>query len=542
MGYGDLDPHSPAVGADGTLAFVGSGETGPSLFVDEGSGPVAVASLGEECPGQRPSFAPSATAIAFVVSAPDCASSELRVLAKVDGTYVGATSELVATSAPGTHYETASWRPATPDAAAFRLAGKDRIATGIAVSEWNYTAGAEGAVIASATDFPDAVVGGPLAAQLEIPLLLTNPKSLDSRVAAHLKTLTEGVADPFVYIIGSAGAVSAAVERSLVTLGYDVLRIAGPDRYATSVEVARTLDAGYAAAGYAGPRSAAFLADGRNFPDALSAGPAAAQLLASVLLTNGTSVPAVVRSYVNGRASITTIHSVGRSAAQASGVFGTRAAGNSIVGSDRYETSALTARTFFAAGAYIGYASGENFPDALTGGAMMGSIWEPLVLVRPTTVPTTVRSQARELPGRNRRRRWSSAPRARCQRGRPGAAGGRCGTADRLLRTIGRGRPQPGPACHRGSAPSCRHRAATTRPCRRRSAAAAATPSPHRATADRRGRVWPGSAAVGRVRRGGRARPAAAARRGGPAGARAAGRPRGHACRGPGRPRPRRGC
>ena len=160
------------------------------------------------------------------------------------------------------------------------------------------------------------------------------------------------------------------------------------------MEVARTLDAGYAAAGYAGPRSAAFLADGRNFPDALSAGPAAAQLLASVLLTNGTSVPAVVRSYVNGRATITTIHSVGGNAAQASGVFGTRASGNSIVGSDRYQTSALTARTFFAAGAYIGYASGENFPDALTGGAMMGSIWEPLVLVRPTTVPTTVRAQA----------------------------------------------------------------------------------------------------------------------------------------------------
>ena len=190
--------------------------------------------------------------------------------------------------------------------------------------------------IASATNFPDAVVGGPLAAQFELPLLLTNPKALDSRVAAHLKKLTEGVTEPFVYIIGSAGAVSTAVETSLVKAGYDVLRIAGPDRYATSVEVARILDRGYAAASYAGPRSAAFLADGRNFPDALSAGPAAAQLLASVLLTNGRSVPAVVRNYVNGRANITTIHSVGRNAAQAAGVFGTRASGNSIVGSDRY--------------------------------------------------------------------------------------------------------------------------------------------------------------------------------------------------------------
>ena len=395
LGYGELDPHSPAVSADGTLAFAGTTGAGTSLFVDEGSGPVAVASLGGECPGQRPSFAPSAGAVAFVVSAPDCRSSELRVLPKTNGTFVGGVPEVVATSSAGRYYETASWRPITPGAAVFRLAGKDRVATGIAVSEWNYAAGAGGAVIASATNFPDAVVGGPLAAQFEVPLLLTNPKALDSRVAAHLKKLTEGVTEPFVYIIGSAGAVSTAVETSLVKAGYDVLRIAGPDRYATSVEVARVLDRGYAAASYAGPRSAALLADGRDFPDALSAGPAASQLLAPVLLTNGTSVPAVVRNYVNSQTNIEVIHSVGRNAAQAAGVFGARASGHSLVGADRYATSALTARTFFAAGAYMGYASGESFPDALTGGAMMGSIWEPLVLVRPTTVPTTVRDQAR---------------------------------------------------------------------------------------------------------------------------------------------------
>ena len=395
LGYGELDPHSPAVSADGTLAFAGTTGAGTSLFVDEGSGPVAVASLGGECPGQRPSFAPSAGAVAFVVSAPDCTSSELRVLPKTNGTFVGGVPEVVATSSAGRYYETASWRAITPGAAAFRLAGKDRVATGIAVSEWNYASGAGGAVIASATNFPDAVVGGPLAAQFEVPLLLTNPKALDSRVAAHLQQLTQGVTQPFVYIIGSAGAVSAAVETSLVKLGYHVLRIGGPDRYATSVEVARVLDRGYAAASYAGPRSAAFLADGRDFPDALSAGPAASQLLAPVLLTNGTSVPSLVSHYVDAQTSVTKVHSVGGTAARASSVFGPRATGNSIVGADRYETSAMVARTFFAAGAYMGYASGEAYPDALTGGAMMGSIWEPLVLVRPKAVPTTVRDQAR---------------------------------------------------------------------------------------------------------------------------------------------------
>ena len=259
------------------------------------------------------------------------------------------------------------------------------------MSKHRYSQGASGAVIAASTSFADSVVGGPLAAQFEIPLLLTSPKSLDSRVLKELQRLTANEPEPFVYIIGSEGAVSAPVAKSLSDAGFYVARLAGSDRYATSVEVAKELDWGW---GYDPTRSAAFLADGRNFPDALSAGPAAAQLYAPVLLSNGTSTPAVVKNYVNSQGNYTKIYSVGLSASKAAGTFGARATGNAVVGKDRYDTSALTARRFFAAGAYVGYASGESFPDALTGGAMMGSLWEPLILVKPTSVPAPVKAQA----------------------------------------------------------------------------------------------------------------------------------------------------
>ncbi len=56
LGYGEFDAHDAVVSADGTLAFVGSTGKGPAIFVDEGDGPIAVASLVGSCPGSaRPS-------------------------------------------------------------------------------------------------------------------------------------------------------------------------------------------------------------------------------------------------------------------------------------------------------------------------------------------------------------------------------------------------------------------------------------------------------------------------------------------------------
>ena len=64
--------------------------------------------------------------------------------------------------------------------------------------------------------------------------------------------------------------------------GYTVARLAGADRYATAVAVAAAL----------GNPTTVFEADGTNFPDALSAGTAATQQGAVVLLTSGSKMPA----------------------------------------------------------------------------------------------------------------------------------------------------------------------------------------------------------------------------------------------------------
>jgi putative cell wall-binding protein len=91
----------------------------------------------------------------------------------------------------------------------------------------------EAAVIAAGW-FPDPVdamsVGGP-SAKLGMPILLTNRDVLPAATRDALLTL--GVRTP--YVVGGAGVVSDEV---FGELGGAAIRLAGPDRYATSVAIA----------------------------------------------------------------------------------------------------------------------------------------------------------------------------------------------------------------------------------------------------------------------------------------------------------------
>ena len=147
------------------------------------------------------------------------------------------------------------------------------------------------------------------------------------------------------------------------------MRIGGSDRYATAVAVANVL----------GNPSTVFLATGINFPDALSAGPAAAHLGGVVLLTDGSSMPAITRSYLNAHSG--TVYAIGGPAAAADG------GASRIVGTDRMSTAAAVASSFFTAPVSIGVASGATFADAMSGGAYLARVGGPILLTYPTSVP-----------------------------------------------------------------------------------------------------------------------------------------------------------
>jgi putative cell wall-binding protein len=246
-----------------------------------------------------------------------------------------------------------------------RLSGTDRQSTAVAVSASAFSAGGASAVVlARADDFADALAGGPLAAAKHAPLLLTSSGSLDAATAAEIKrVLPEGGT---VYLLGGTSALSDAVANAITAMGDVPTRVAGTDRYETAVAIA----------GVMGNPTTVFEASGTNFPDALSAVPAAVATHGAILLTDGASQTPATTAYLSAHA--TTRYAVGGPAAFAD------PSAITIAGPDRYATSDAVALAFFPTTTAVAIASGANFPDALAAGPVAGSAMQPVLLVPST--------------------------------------------------------------------------------------------------------------------------------------------------------------
>jgi len=263
-----------------------------------------------------------------------------------------------------------------------RLFGSDAVGTSVAVSAAQFPqAGSASAVVLARSDrFSDALAGGPLAAAVNGPLLITpgaaRSTQLDARVLAEIKRVLPPTGT--VYILGGPGAISSAVDAALAALGYDVKRIYGQDAYATAVAVAHQL----------GDPSTIFEATGLKFADALSAVPAAIKAHGAILLTAGATQSPETAAYLNAHPGDTR-YAIGGPAAAG----GADPTATLIYGQDEYETSAAVAARFFPDATTFGAATGVNFPDALSGGTFEGSTATPapMLLVRPTGgLPTSV--------------------------------------------------------------------------------------------------------------------------------------------------------
>ena len=265
-----------------------------------------------------------------------------------------------------------------------RISGPDRIATAIEASK--RTTNVTGAVVlASAENYVDAIAGGVLAGQFGAALLLTDPDHLRDDVAAEIdrKGRTPMFHPPNgdlpgVYIMGGEKAVSAEVAHQVEALGKrgtSVERYAGADRYATAVSVANVPYNIFSSVS-----SPIYLASGTNFPDGLAVTPLANIDAGVVLLTDGATMPAATKDFLDA-------HDPGR--ARTIAVGGAAAAAepraDSIVGTDRYDTAAKVAARLIGRDdtriLVVGLATGESWPDALAASAMLADPFAPGVLL-----------------------------------------------------------------------------------------------------------------------------------------------------------------
>ncbi|NUR31173.1 MAG: hypothetical protein HOV83_35900, partial [Catenulispora sp.] len=282
-----------------------------------------------------------------------------------------------------------SWHngPLIPPRAADRIGGADRVETAIDASQWSYgRAGAGGrqasvAVVSRSDQFADALGGSALAAQKGGPLLLTGTDGLDPRVRDELKRVLKGGSK--VYVLGGTAALSPAVEAQIKALGFTTERLAGPDRFATSVAVAHAVSAH--------PHTV-MVATGVKFPDALAAGAAAAQDPDGgvVVLSDEGTLPAPVKGYLSGVTPGTSdVYGVGGQgvAALKTGFPQWTGKVTPLSGADRFATAAAIAssKLFTSHGPVgrIGLATGMGWPDALSGGALIATQHGPLLLTDP---------------------------------------------------------------------------------------------------------------------------------------------------------------
>ena len=155
-----------------------------------------------------------------------------------------------------------------------RVAGADRYATALAVADVVDGAGAPvDVVLATGTNFPDALAAGPLALAESAPIVLNQGASLLPAVKAYLATATGDI-----HIVGGTGVVPASVASELQSMGKNVIRYGGATREETAVAVATAL-------GTNGDNSA-ILVNRDGFADALAAGP-----FASLAAVKGSIMP-----------------------------------------------------------------------------------------------------------------------------------------------------------------------------------------------------------------------------------------------------------
>ncbi len=265
-----------------------------------------------------------------------------------------------------------------------RLEGENRYETAVEISQesFNSNGSAEAIVLARCDDFPDALAGSGLAYQNHGPLLLTDSAYLTQQTAEEIDRAAEEGAT--VYILGGTSAISEEVRKELEQ-NYPVERIAGSNRYETAVEIAEAI--------YNSP-SKVFLATGENFADAAAVSSAAIKKGAPILLTPTDTLDESAQDYLTEhRNYIEEIHVIGGTTAVESQVLNqadSLGTTQRTAGENRWETSAKIAEKFFGDPQYATLATGEDFPDALSGGVYAASLEAPILLTPADRLPSEV--------------------------------------------------------------------------------------------------------------------------------------------------------
>ena len=265
-----------------------------------------------------------------------------------------------------------------------RLYGAGRYDTMKTIVQTGFQETGGTAIVATGTNFKDALAAAGLAGLSDAPIILTDGKNLSSQAKAELTRLKPSK----IYIAGGTFAISDNVMNQIktvtnTTIGETLIRLAGPNSSGTSAELAL--------AGKGNWSTTAVIATNKSFKDALSVAPLAfAGKMPIFLADNGQSVSSAVLNamkdceiqdviIVGGKAAVS--ENVEKQILDAGFNFIKE---NRLWGNTGVETSAAIAKYGIdhlgMSADNMGVATSQNYPDALAGAAFCGHKNSVLVL------------------------------------------------------------------------------------------------------------------------------------------------------------------
>ncbi len=250
----------------------------------------------------------------------------------------------------------------------FRIAGIHRFDTAFMVAnQMKKNLGVtqfDAIIVASGTNFADALGGSYLAAVKQAPILLSYNEAINDQVKNYiLENLAPGGT---VYILGGEAAVPKTIEEGLQ--GVEIKRLAGNDRFGTNLAILEEAGVG---------NKPILVCTGIDFADSLSC--SATELPILLVFRHLTEEQHTFLDGLNGNS----LYIIGGKSAVSTelqlevGAYGPT---TRLGGDHRFETSVMIAQTFFENPDSVVLAYAKNFPDGLCGGALASTMKAPLLL------------------------------------------------------------------------------------------------------------------------------------------------------------------
>lgn len=262
-----------------------------------------------------------------------------------------------------------------------RLYGDDRYKTSISIST-NFNSGmVENVIIANGKNFPDALAGSVLSKKLNAPIVLSGGNINDSTdciqyIKDHLDK------NGTIYLLGGTASVSNELVNYMKEQGYiNFVRLGGKDRFDTNKQIVNSMKVQKG--------TPIVIANAYGFADALSVSSIASMKGYPIILTSASALSNEAKDMLRD-IEPNQVYVIGGYASVGYNVLNEvkeilPALDNSklinLAGDDRYETSLSVCKYFDLNGDTAIIASGENFPDALSGSALAAKLEAPIVLM-----------------------------------------------------------------------------------------------------------------------------------------------------------------